>query len=298
MRKGVRRTLTALHDTHVRASFLVQSIARTSSCPSHYIQVPARNHWQDYLSKSYTLTQQETWKREQSPVHGLKNPLGILQKLETARFFTARPYKRRPWSRVSPLCPQNRPGNVVNRLRARPSLTPGARVPRVCHRLPHVSGIREDAALVKLKLQRSRWLLRSCPSLTLNTNGLNSTASPSHPTPHPPHAPEVSPGLHREGAPQRGTSRKESNLLWSHLAVNSEWTKCSASVSPQIPLHLITFPKLHLLFKSSFLPLYFYFLQPQRGTVWGITAILLKHCPGNKSPRWVWWQEGKESGTP
>lgn len=115
MRKGIRRTLTALHDTHVRASFLVQSIARTSSCPSHYIQVSARNHWQDYLSKSYTLTQHETWKREQSPVHGLKNPFGILQKLETAWFFTARPYKRRPQSSVSPLCPQNRLGNVVNR---------------------------------------------------------------------------------------------------------------------------------------------------------------------------------------
>lgn len=53
--------LTALHDTNVRASFLVQSIARTSSCTSHYIRVSVRNHWQDYLSESYTVTHHESF---------------------------------------------------------------------------------------------------------------------------------------------------------------------------------------------------------------------------------------------
>lgn len=73
-------------------------------------------------------------------------------------------------------------------------------------------------------------------------------------------------------------------LTWN--SYSKEWTKCSASVNPQIPLHLITFPKLHLLFKSSFLPLYLYFLQPHRRTVWGITTILPNTVLG-MSPRRV-----------
>lgn len=59
IRKGDGRMLTALHDTNIRASFLVQSIARTSSCTSHYIWVSVRNHWQDYRSESYAVTHQK-----------------------------------------------------------------------------------------------------------------------------------------------------------------------------------------------------------------------------------------------
>ena len=93
--------LTALHDTNVRASFLVQSIARTSSCTSHYIRVSVRNHWQDYLSESYTVTHHESF--------------GDFSESGNCLISHSTATQEEATERASPLCPsQNRLGDVIN----------------------------------------------------------------------------------------------------------------------------------------------------------------------------------------
>lgn len=93
--------LTALHDTNVRASFLVQSIARTSSCTSHYIRVSVRNHWQDYLSESYTVTHHESF--------------GDFSESGNCLISHSTATQEEATEHASPLCPsQNRLGDVIN----------------------------------------------------------------------------------------------------------------------------------------------------------------------------------------
>ena len=101
IRRGLRTILTALHDTNIRASFLVQSIARTRSCTSHYIRASVRNHWQDYLSESYTVTHHESfWDFSESG---------------NCLTFHSTATQEEATERASPLClSQNRLGNVIN----------------------------------------------------------------------------------------------------------------------------------------------------------------------------------------
>lgn len=64
--------LTALRDTNVRASFLVQSIERTCNSTSHHLQVCVRNQWQAYVSESSIIIHYEIRKGERSPARGLR----------------------------------------------------------------------------------------------------------------------------------------------------------------------------------------------------------------------------------
>lgn len=72
IKKEVRRMLTALRDTNVRVSLLVQSIERTCNSTSHHLQVSVRNQWQAYVSESSIITHYKIRKGERSPVHGLR----------------------------------------------------------------------------------------------------------------------------------------------------------------------------------------------------------------------------------